>query len=137
MPSEKRLFSVAQSTAHHAVSGLCYVVPHLRKACLENQKNRCRIDLLADDSCPKSYRKLNSVHLSINALKEKFIHILKAEGFEIESLGGASLEYEFPVIGDDYTASCCVTIVSPKGKSFQKAIDNLGNTTQIIKTKIG
>ena len=125
---------MAHSTAHHAVSGLCHVVPHLKKACLRKNEYRCIINLLGDYPGPDPFRKNRPLQSGLEALKEKFMHILIAEGFEPDDLSEAILEYEFPMVGDDYTSNCCVTIVTQDGKRTEKAVDYIGQPAKIRKT---
>ena len=128
MPSSKRINSVAHSTAHHAVSGLCYVNPHLRAACTRVGKKSCSINLLAKEPCPHDFQQFEPIRLSIGALKNKFLEILSAEGFGVEDLSEATLIYEFPQFMDDYCSNCAVRLKTVSGYSAMRAVDYFGRT---------
>ena len=128
MPSRKRINSVAHSTAHHAVSGLCYVNPHLRTACTRVGKRSCSIDLLAEEPCPLDFQQIDPIRLSIGALKDKFLEILRAEGFGVEDLSEATLIYEFPQFMDDFCSNCAVRLKTASGYSAMRAVDYFGRT---------
>ncbi len=131
MPSQKRLASIAHSAAHHAVSGLCYVIPHLRKACSKLGRRACRINLLAEIPCPPEFRGIEPIRLSISALKEKFIEIANSEGFSAKDFKEVILVYEFPEILDEYSSNCRVSIVNNSDVIVTRAVDHLGNTAEI------
>ena len=131
MPSRHRLASVAHSTVHHAVSGLCYVCSHLRKACIEIGVYSCTLDLLKQNPCPEKFRNIQPINLSIGALRDKFIEILNSEGFQIEELSEAILTYEFPPFMDDYCSNCSIRITSIFGNSVTRAVDFLGRSAQV------
>ena len=131
MASEKRISSVAHSTAHHAVSGLCCVIPHLGRACAAANKSYCNIDLLATDPCPGAFRAIEPLKLALASLKQRFLEILATEGFQVDNLQRAVLRYEFYPCGDDYTANCAVTISTTSGKRFKRAVDYLGRSAKV------
>ena len=128
MASHKRIDSVAHSTAHHAVSGLCHVNPHLRIACTSVGRGSCSIDLLAAEPCPLEFRQIKPIRLSIGALKDKFLEILCAEGFGSGDLSEATLIYEFPQSMDDYCSNCAVRLKTVSGYSATRAVDYFGRT---------
>jgi hypothetical protein len=55
MTSIKKLSSVCHNIAHHAVSGLSYVHPHLRQACKGIGIDTITIDLLREQPCPDRF----------------------------------------------------------------------------------
>lgn len=133
MISNKRLRSVAQSTAHHAVSGLCYVNPHLRRACVKEGKRSCEIDLLSENPCPSEYKDLEPLRLALSSLRTKFMGILTSEGIEGKELKEVRVRYEFPPYGDDYTANCSVSVRTVNDSVVESAVDSGGNTAEILK----
>jgi hypothetical protein len=133
MLSQKRISSIAQSIAHHAVSGVCSVNPHLRKACTDLRRHTCEIDLLAEVPCPPEYSDVDPIRFSISALKEKFIAIASSEGFSIKDFREVLLIYEFPEFLDDYSSNCRVRIVSNSNYVVDRAVDQLGNKAETLR----
>lgn len=72
MPSAKRLRSVTHSTAHHSVSGLCYVHPHLGLVCKERGYRGIAVNLLAPGFNPELKDISRELMLSTSALREFF-----------------------------------------------------------------
>ena len=137
MPSQKRIASIAQSTAHHAVSGLCFVNLHLRRACIELGRLACKIDLLADTPCPSEFLHIAPIQLSVSALRDKFLEIARSEGFSQVDFQEAALVYEFPPYLDDSSSNCCVSITSRSGYTVTKAVDYLGNAAEVLNVDTG
>lgn len=133
MISKKRLRSVVQSTAHHAVSGLSYVNLQLRKACVKEGKSFCEIDLLSENPCPYEYKDVAPLRLALSSLRTKFMEILMSEGVEGMELKEVRIRYEFPPDGDDYTANCLMSVKTADGSLIESAVDSGGNTAEIIK----
>ena len=96
MPSHKRLRSVCHSIAHHAVSGLSYVHPHLRRACRAIGVLCVRVNLKSEDPCPEVFLQDGPLHFSLLALRQKFQNILVAEGFTPDDIGSVDLTFYFP-----------------------------------------
>jgi hypothetical protein len=72
MRSTKRLRSVVHSTAHHAMSGVCYVHPHLGEARKRVGAKRVSVDLLQSIIAPALDPLPREIELSTNALRERF-----------------------------------------------------------------
>ena len=129
MPSGKRLNSVCHSIAHHAVSSLSYVHPHLRQACKAIGVPCALINLKAKEPCPKVFGHIELLRLSLAALREKFESILAAEGFTLADIESVDLTFyftaEFP---DDYCSICDAEIISAAGKKYRYVVDYMGNT---------
>lgn len=132
MASEKRLNSVCHSIAHHAVSGLSSVHPHIAKACRIHDVDSITADLLADEPCPPPFDSLEPLRLSLGALSEKFASILIAEGFDRQDLASATVTFwPDPAINDDYCTICRATLVSNTGRRFEHTIDISGQTRAV------
>jgi hypothetical protein len=129
MPSNKRLKSVCHSIAHHAVSSLSYVHPHLRRACNAIGVPCARINLKAIEPCPEVFRHIEPLRLSLSALREKFESILTAEGFTFADIESVDLTFyftaEFP---DDYCSICDAEILSAAGRTYRYVVDHMGDT---------
>jgi hypothetical protein len=130
MPSEKRLNSVCHSIAHHAVSGLSWIHPHLGRACRQAGLSGVSIDLLADNPCPKDLRcrRKSPLRVGLGSVQEKFAGILQSEGFSVDDLTSAVLEFEFPPDKDDYWSLCTSTTVTASGRQFRHKLDAVGKT---------
>lgn len=95
MPSQRVLQSVAHNLGHHAVSGLCYVVPHLARAALRSGQLAVTIDLLAEVPLPSPITPDDPLRLSVAALREQFRHILYAEGLTPDAVSAARITFLF------------------------------------------
>ena len=127
MASCKRLSSVSQSIAHHAVSGLSYVHPHLNKAAKAYAEETVFINLLADEPCPQRFSEIAPLKAAFNSLKLRFIEILKSEGFSNSDLKAAVLMFEFPEkYADDYCSDCHSLLVNTAGKNYAHAVNYIG-----------
>lgn len=128
MASTKRLNSVAHSIAHHAVSGLSYLHPHLSKACEAEGTTYVEIELLAEEPCPILFRKNNPVLLSIRELKNFYLRLLESEGFRKDDLTETHLLFSFDLKRfDHYCSVCTATLKANDGKVFEKTVDYIGN----------
>ena len=129
MATQKRLSSVCHSTAHHAVSGLSYLHPHLRQACRLANLSNVTVELLAENPYPHNLVHLQPLFLALAALKVKFTEILNSEGFAVEDLQSATLRFEFePKFTDDFSSNCFAQLVSMNGKAYEHFVDYLGNS---------
>lgn len=127
MASSKRLSSVSHSIAHHAVSGLSYVHPHLRQASRSLAETTIFIDLLAQEPCPERYLQITPLRLSLNSLKKRFVEILVSEGLSVSELSTAVLLFEFTSDTlDDYCSNCHSLLVSTAGKEYIHAVNHIG-----------
>jgi hypothetical protein len=129
MPSIKRLSSVCHSIAHHAVSGLSYVHPHLRQACKAIGIDTITIDLMREQPCPDRFLNIEPLRMSLKALQDKFEEILTSEGFTKNEIGEINLKFEFTEeFLDDYCSNCYARLVSKNGKVFERAVNYMGKT---------
>ena len=95
MTSIKRLRSVIQSTAHHAVSGLCYIHPHLGEECKKEGLKKITLNLLKPEFTPKLTSVTNELELSTNALREKFRELLLVENIQVSDIENAIIVFDF------------------------------------------
>jgi hypothetical protein len=129
MTSSKRLSSVSHSIAHHAVSSLSYVHPHLRQAASKLSEALVIVDLLADEPCPKRYLSIEPVRLSLNVLKSRFCEILQSEGFEYSDLVFAGVMFEFTAeFPDDYCSNCHALLISKNEREYRSSVNYMGET---------
>jgi hypothetical protein len=130
MTSIKRLRSVIQSTAHHAVSGLCYVHPHLGEKCKELGINSIGVDLLKpgfDVEFPSITKELE---LSTNALREKFHELLAVENISASEIAGSYATFGF--LRGRWPTSCYIKVITVEGKKTEVAVDSSGKTAEVL-----
>ena len=127
MPSKKRLNSVCHSIAHHAVSGLSYIHPHILRTCRDAGISKLSISLLDAEPCPPGFIEVQPLRLSLTALKNKFESILASEGFSIADISKVTLTFSPDInMGDDYCSICHATLTSNTGQTYEHIIDCLG-----------
>ncbi len=130
MTSIKRLRSVIQSTAHHAVSGLCYVHPHLGEWCKELGINSTGVDLLKPGFELESPSITKELELSTNALREKFYELLAVENILASEITGAYATFSF--LRGTWPTSCYIKVVTVEGKIAEIAVDSSGKTAEVL-----
>jgi len=129
MATHKRLNSVCHSIAHHAVSSLSYLHPHIRQACRLSNLNVVTVHLLAENPYPHNLQHLQPLSMALASLKVKFNEILSSEGFSMTELDSATLRFEFePKFTDDFSSNCFAQIVSKSGKTYEHFVDCLGHS---------
>lgn len=128
MTSEKRLSSVCHSVAHHAVSGLSYLHPHLARACRANDLPEANINLIADAPLSPGLIASEELYLAVTSLRARFAQILESEGFALTDLRTARLLFKFAGYRDDHCSDCHAHLVSRSGRKFMSAVNYLGNS---------
>lgn len=127
MPSTKRLNSVCHSIAHHAVSGLSFIHPHVLETCRSAGVQHVSIDLLDPEPCPKEFRVVLPLLLSLRCLRTKLDEILTAEGFSLSDLSRASLTFfPDPRLHDDCSSICHSILTTVTGRTYEHVINCLG-----------
>ncbi len=129
--STKRLRSVIQSTAHHAVSGLCYVHPHLGSLCKEQDIKLIRVSLQEPEFSPALANITRELELSTNALREKFNEILALEEISPKEIQDAYATFEF--LQAKWPVGCCVSVRNFEGKVIEVAVGSDGNSAEILR----
>lgn len=124
--SIKRLRSVIQSTAHHAVSGLCYVHPHLGKACKSQCVKVVEVNLLEPGYAPSLLIEPKELFLSTGALREKFVEILHTEEIGVSELREASITFEF--LNDVWPRASLISVKTTTGQVVEAAVGSDGNS---------
>lgn len=132
MASVKRLNSVCNSIAQHAVSFLSYLHPHLRQALTQAGLKSISIDLMNDDPCPEQFRKIEPVHLSLINLHKRFEQVLSSEGFTLNDIKEITLIFEIPEHDlDNYWLDCTARLVAKTGKIYMHAVDYMGRPKSV------
>ena len=129
--SAKRLRSVIQSTAHHAVSGLCYVHPHLGSVCKGLGIKSVQVGLLEEKFDPVLGKIPNELSLSTNALREKFLEILALEHITPNEVQEAYATFEF--LQSKWPVGCCVSVRDSKGKLIEAAVGSDGKSAEVLR----
>ena len=131
MTSIKRLRSVIHSTAHHAVSGLCYVHPHLGEKCKEIGIKSISVNLLTPGFDAELQSITKELELSTNALREKFSELLASEHIQDSEIKSAYATFDF--LRGRWPTSCYIEVVSTEGKKTEVAVDSSGKTAEILR----
>ena len=126
MPSAKRLSSVCHSIAHHAVSGLCFIHPHLALSCRASGLTSIVIDLLRTDPCPQPLRKNRELRKEFGILRKRFEKILDSEGFKLQDVTAIVLQFEFN--GSNWPSNCHACLVSKIGRIYRHSVNNAGES---------
>jgi len=128
MTSIKRLRSVVQSTAHHGISGLCYVHPHLGIACKDAGYLDMPVNLINRGYGRHLSSETKELALSTTALREFFADLLAREKLDVAGLKTADIIFFFhrgkwpnaavvkAITTEDKTVECCVDSAGKKGE---------------------
>ena len=130
MPSAKRIRSVVHSIAHHGVSGLCYLHPHLGDACKSAGIDRATIDLLDGGPASQFEQGSKSIANAADALRAKFAEILNSEAMARKDLSEASAMFLFQK--GRWPSACYVKVVDKADRAFDVAVDAMGNPAEIV-----
>jgi hypothetical protein len=130
MPSTKRLRSVTHSTAHHSVSGLCYVHPHLGSVCKEHGYREISVNLLAQAFKPELNDISRELELSTNALREFFCGVLESEKMNIADLNSAEIIFFFHK--GRWPSASAVRVITNENKKIECCVDSSGRRGEIL-----
>ncbi|OHU85381.1 MULTISPECIES: hypothetical protein [Pseudoalteromonas] len=122
--------SVAQSLAHHAVSALSFVHPHLGQACEEAGLDSIEIYLSDAEPCPKRFLNIEPLRLALNTLKETLYGLVTAEGFEPKDIESAKMVFEFKHGQLGHYCSVCTASLVSASKTYQSKANYFGSTTR-------
>lgn len=130
MPSTKRLRSVIHSTAHHSVSGLCYVHPHLGSVCKEHGFRDISVNLLAPEFKPVLKGISGELELSTNALRDFFCSVLESEKTNIAELISAEIIFFFH--RGRWPSASVVRVITNENKEIECCVDSSGRRGEIL-----
>lgn len=133
MASTKRLRSVTHSIAHHAISGLCYVHPHLGEHCKAAGLDQIGVDLLVDRFDPPVSKPTPEIVGSVAALRQRFVELLDAEGLERADLARAVIVFIFSR-SDRWPAGCHIEVEKQAGVVVQDMLDFAGRRAEVLST---
>lgn len=130
MPSTKRLRSVTHSTAHHGVSGLCYVHPHLGSICKDLGYREISVDLLKSGFDPQVAEVTIELALSTEALREFFAGLLESENISKSELTSAEAIFFFHK--GRWPSASVVRVVTNEDKIIESCVDSSGRRGEIL-----
>lgn len=124
MASSKHLNAVAHDIAHHAVSGLSYIHPHLGAACRSANIDEITLDLSLADPFPIGFAANEPLKAATRALRKKFEDIIQMKGFSASEVRIATLRFIFsPSRSDDYSSVCFSHLCTLDGKEFHHRLE--------------
>jgi hypothetical protein len=127
MTSQRALAGVAHDIAHHAVSGVSYVHPHLHQACQAVGVREASVDLVVADPYPPGLPQVEPLRLALSALRDRFFGILAANGYGPTDIQSATLRFQFPLIGGDgYSCQATAVIESSSGRRYSAILEQAG-----------
>lgn len=132
MPSTKRLRSVTHSTAHHGVSGLCYVHPHLGLTCKELGYREISVNLIVQGFNPELKEITKELMLSTNALREFFIGVLESENMNVSELTSAEAIFLFHK--GRWPSASVVRVITKENKTIESCVDSSGRSCEILQS---
>ena len=130
MLSKKRLRSVVQSIAHHGVSGVCFLHPHLGETCKAIGVDSAEINLLNRDADSRFENDSPEIFGAAKALREKFEAVLHSEKMSPHELSRATARFFFA--RNARPSACYVRVTLPSGYAIECAVDGLGERAEII-----
>jgi hypothetical protein len=121
MPRSKLLNGVAHDIAHHAMSSVSYLHPHLTQVCSGARRTTVTLDLLKESPLPADLPDHEPLRLASQSLHRTFTNILRTAGFTVADLKAARLTFHVPTDApDDYSyVSCDSEIVAASGKVYR------------------
>jgi len=129
MISGKKLRNATYSTAQHAVSGLCFIHPHIGDACLNINERHITLDLINLTYVPSIRGITKELSLSSKSLQTTFIELLKKQSIEITDIEEAYIKFFFY---EQHYPSGAYIYVKAQGVEAEHAVDALGVTAEVI-----
>jgi hypothetical protein len=130
MKNIKRLRSVIHSTAHHAVSALCYMHPHLCEHCSNARLRVIKLNLFTGEYQPSFEKTSTELTLSTNGLVEKFAELLEVEGVNSKDISTAYAEFKCGK--DNWPEHCVISVQTKEGKPLEVAVSAMGEVGKIL-----
>jgi hypothetical protein len=115
------------------MSGLCYVTEHLGVFCEAHDLDLATIDLLKGAVVTPHKIIAEPLRLSADALGDRFVEILNAEGIEVSDLRSATIEFHFKKWA--WPLGCHIRVETTDGISLEDTSDELGRRAEILKTR--
>ncbi|MGC3982420.1 MAG: hypothetical protein QM808_14315 [Steroidobacteraceae bacterium] len=132
MRSKKRLRSVVHSIAHHAMSGLCHVHPHLGQVRKSLGVESISVDFLHPEIKPSPNPIPREIELSTQALRKTFSGLLEAEALSISDVTSSVATFFFK--GDAvWPDGCLVQVETVSGLKLEDAVGLDGYRAEILR----
>ena len=125
MNSTKRLRSVTHSIAHHGVSGLCHLHPHLGDACEDANLESYQLSLLTVSEVSQFEKDIKEIDLSTKELRKRFAEILTSEDLDVSELSEALITYRF--FNSPWPCGCQVIVRTNANQVIDVKVDLMGN----------
>jgi hypothetical protein len=133
VPSQKRFASISQSLAHHALSGLSYISPHLGRAARAAAVETVSVELLAQDPFPVGLPRSEPLELALSSLRQWFIDLLDREGFKPGDVTSVRLDFLFepPELAGDFPQprTATVSLETSSGRSYDVTVSDFGGAS--------
>jgi len=130
MIGKKRLRSVIQSIAHHSISGLCDLHPHLGKQCKNDKIESISFDLINGIFTPELSEVSPEVRLSSEALIDRFEEILKIESVDKNHIKKAVASFKFD--RELWARYCHTKVVTVEGEELNASVSSMGEVGKLI-----
>ncbi len=117
MSYRNKIENIIQFTAQYAVSGLCFLHPHLGEQCHNAGVETININLLGPGFDPKLTNITNELKLSADALRNKFKENLAVESVSVAAIRFAFIEFSF--LDDQFPATCHIETVTTTGEKIE------------------
>ena len=125
MVSNKRTQNAVDRMAQYAVSGFSCMHPHLGEVCLEMGIDSIEVDLLYARFHPVVSISSPDLSLSVAALREYFLKMLRNEGLRPSAIEKAFATFRFE--GDEWPSECHVSVFTHQGLQISSLVDGTGN----------
>ena len=124
MPKAKLLNGVAHDIAHHALSGLSCLHPHLSETCRKVGVWEVALDLTSKSPLPPNLPDYEPLRLASQALHRTFLGMLENFGFTLADVATAKLTFSVAKNApDDYSyVSCTSEIITAKAQAYRHDI---------------
>jgi len=124
MASRKHLNAVSHDIAHHAVSGISWLHPHLGQACRRAEIDEVVLEVSRADPLPDDFPATEPLKLASRELHRTFRTILEKKGFAASDVKTAELRFVFSAErSDDYSSTCFSRLVTSDDHEFSHRLD--------------
>lgn len=131
MRTTKRLRSVAHSIAHHAMSGVCFVHPHLGEARKRIGVKEAAVNLLQAEMSLRIEPVPQEIATSTAELRERFARLMAAERVGREHIVAAAITFLYRGTCA-WPDACYVFIETASGKCVDDAVGQDGRRAQSL-----
>ena len=131
MKGAKRLRSIAHDIAHHAISGLSYVHPHLGERRETEHFDQISVDLLIPRFSPVLKHLPREIELSTQALRDKFATFLVSKSVDRSEIESAVATFVYRG-RSSWPYACRVQIKAASGQVIEDAVGQDGRRAEIL-----